>query len=129
MFVTANRLPITRTEHLAVGSQVSISSGMGGTYTLVVKATDNGTFKFGGSPNQDLPSYFKNASFSAEEVKTDCFVLMPNLDYGLFQEHINAAKAAGYQTHEEICEAIGKVNGLSAPTIARWISRSDKLVY
>lgn len=106
---------------------MSISSGMGGTYTLVVKATDNGTFKFQGTPNQDLPSFFKNASFSEEEVKKDCFVLMPNLDYGLFQEHINAAKAAGYQTHEEICEAIGKVNGLSAPTIARWISRSDNL--
>ena len=129
MFVTANRLPIISTEHLAVGSQVSISSGMGGAYTLKVKAIDNGTFKFGGSPNQDLPSFFKNASFSAEEVKADCFVLMPNLEYGLFQEHINAAKAAGYQSHDEICEAIGKVNGLSAPTIARWISRSDKLAY
>jgi hypothetical protein len=130
MIVTANRLSFSSgaSKHLKVNDTVSVSSGMGGSYGLMIrKITDDGV-RLGGRKDQDLPSYYKNAFFTWDELESKFYLLMPTIDYGLFQEHINIAKAAGYKSRESIIHAIAKTNNVSDSLVELMLNRTKKII-
>ena len=130
MIVKANKLSFSSgaSKHLKVNDTVSVSSGMGGSYGLMIrKITDDGVI-IGGRKDQDLPSYYKNAFFSWDELENNFYLLMPTIDYGLFQEHVNIAKAAGYKSRESIIYAIAKTNGVSPSLVENMLNRTKKII-
>jgi len=98
---------------------------MGGCYTLMILNIEDDGVTLGCRKDQDIPTYLKNKFCTWDELEAQYYMLMPSLTYGIFQEHINIAKAAGYLEKESIIHAIAKTNDVSDSLVELMFNRSN----
>lgn len=119
----AGRLRFKDVSKLKYGAKVYVPSGMGGSFTLCVKNVRRDGIQF--SCKNDCPSYLKNIFYTFDEVKENCYLLMPSMIYGLSQSHIDTAIAAGYRDKADILEAIADSTNSSISLIGSYLKRSN----
>jgi len=127
MFVTANNITFTRSgiQSLSKGDKVQISSGMGGSYTLHVVSNTNKEISLSGGLN--LPSYFRDVSYTLDEALSELFLLMPKAIYGVNTRHVALAIKAGYTTQQGIIEVICKTADTYAYLVKDFLTENKSL--
>ena len=109
MFVQANSIYLTKSAllNLKRGEKLSINSGMGGSFTLVVESVCKDGIQF--QNNKELPSYLRKVKFSISDGLKKLYFLLPTTEFGVKQQHIDIAKKAGYLTVDAISKAIADI--------------------